>query len=133
MVRQVFLISMLIAACMVISAVAPGCGPEFTPIDTVEEPGVASYQRFDNWKETTASVHDGVLQDLEDRFQTRLLATDSQAEAAKEPTLYPTMKTEPPQNELVDLETYAKVLDSSLSVHSPSKPGQEISAVEINP
>lgn len=124
MVRQIFIISMLIAVSTVISAVAPGCsGSEFDLMDPLPTPRAASYQSSDNWNIATATVNDTVLQELEDRFQAALLTTNNPAKAVKELAMYAT-RTQVPKDQPVDLETYAEALGTNLLVLSPLKPRQ---------
>jgi hypothetical protein len=124
MVRQIFIISMLIAVSTVISAVAPGCsGSEFALMAPLAKPQAASDQSSDNWNTATATVHDTVLQELEDRFQAKLLTTNNPAKAVKELAMYAT-RTQVPKDQPVDLELYAEVRDTNLLVLSPLKPGQ---------
>lgn len=112
MVRQISLIGILIAACVVIAAGALGCAPKIATIDTAAALRVAGNQNLENCEEATVAqvaVHDGVLQVLEDRFQARLLATNGGAEAVKELAM---------KIELVGLEEYAEALDNSPSTNS---------------
>ena len=129
MVQRIFLIGMLIAACVFISAGTLGCAPQVTPIGTPAELKIARAQDLENWKKAQAAgvtVHDGDLQELEDRFQAKLLPANGPAEAVEDLTLYRTNKTDLPENELLGLEEYAETLDNRLSINSPTTPDQRV-------
>jgi hypothetical protein len=118
---------MLMAACVFVSAGTLGCAPQLTP--EVAAFRVARDRDLENWKKAQAAgvaVHDGELQELEDRFQAISLSNNEPAGAVKDLTLYRTNKAYPGENEIVGLEDYTESLDSTLLIDSLSSHGYKV-------
>jgi len=115
MLKRIAITIMLIG----LVGMAGGCASTIATMDTANALRVAGDQNVTNWLMATAAqanVHDDILQELEDRFQARLLASQGGAEAVKELIAYRAQQEVLRKAKFVDLEEYAKAVDNSILI-----------------
>jgi len=113
--RSIVVVTAIVAVVAV--GLCSGCASTVAQIDTAAALRVSGQQNLANWKKAIADrsdVHEKGLQELEDLFLSRLLATEGGADAVKELSMYRVKLASLNEAKLIDLTDYALAVENAL-------------------